>query len=736
MGTRFGGKLTVVRRGVSKRGGGRLTVALLVTTAALISTGTTSGASNAPNYTVPPEFIPPSSANIHEYPTTGFPFDMSRGPDGNVWFGEGFPNFMGRVSPNGTVKEFPTSDQPDAVTRGPDGAEWFTVDGNGSPAKVGKINVQTGAIQEFPVPNSSWLPGITTGPDHNIWYADFSQNSIGKVDPVTGQITEFPVPDGASPFAITAGPDGNLWFTSAQSSPQVGRITPTGVVTLFTVPGSGNPGDLKGITAGPDGNLWFTEVYANAVGKLNPSTGAAMLYYLPTTGMGPFKITAGPDHNMWFTEQYGNRIARITLSGSVTEFHIPTPQSAPWGIAAGADGKIYFTESFGKCTPDFSLCFGIVGSLDPATVRPPPPPCLTVTQSMTLTHDIGPCRGDGIVIKANNVTLNLGGHRILGADRRLGDFAGVHLLGVSGVTVTNGTISGFDAGVDIDFGSANTIRHIRAQGNLGAPDPGSSLGDGIIATHSSGNKIIENAVTRNGIYDGIAVLGLDSNNNAISRNLVKNSTDSNVGASFPGGGTGIIVNAFLEVENPRRGETNSGNAIKDNLVTDNVGPGISNIQNAKGVIRGNDSEHNGFYPDGSQNYNDTGNGIGVRSLLRANPISNDLVIENRTLNNAGAGISVASEANQIRSNYANGNLFADLFDVDPNCDSNVWWDNTWGTGGIRPPCTGNGGHQLSGTSGPSSAGVAAPQAQPSRPQIGPKPSLTPQFFSRGKPVAP
>lgn len=36
-------------------------------------------------------------------------------------------------------------------------------------------------------------------------------------------------------------------------------------------------------------------------------------------------------------------------------------------------------------------------------------PCLVVTQSTTLTGDVGPCSGHGIVVAADNITLNLGG---------------------------------------------------------------------------------------------------------------------------------------------------------------------------------------------------------------------------------------------------------------------------------------------------------------------------------------
>ena len=58
----------------------------------------------------------------------------------------------------------------------------------------------------------------------------------------------------SAPLAIVSGPDGNLWFTN-YTNDSIGRITPAGVVSNFTGAGISFP---RGIVAGPDGNLWFT----------------------------------------------------------------------------------------------------------------------------------------------------------------------------------------------------------------------------------------------------------------------------------------------------------------------------------------------------------------------------------------------------------------------------------------------------------------------------------------------
>ncbi|MDP8929369.1 MAG: hypothetical protein M3O70_12565 [Actinomycetota bacterium] len=47
-----------------------------------------------------------------------------------------------------------------------------------------------------------------------------------------------------------------------------------------------------------------------------------------------------------------------------------------------------------------------------------------------------------------------------------GDNAGIRLMGVSGVTVRNGTVTGFDAGVVIGGGSSKTVRKIVASDTI------------------------------------------------------------------------------------------------------------------------------------------------------------------------------------------------------------------------------------------------------------------------------
>ncbi len=131
------------------------------------------------------------------------------------------------------------------------------------------------------------------------------------------------------------------------------------------------------------------------------------------------------------------------------------------------------------------------------------------------------------------ITLNLNAHTISGtAGPGDGNAAGIRLADRSGVRVTGhpgdsgkiGTVRGFDAGVFIDRGSANTVEKLLVQDNVG-PDAGTEplLSDGIVVFNSAKNRIAANTIINNGIYDGIGILGPGSDDNVMEGNRIEGS---------------------------------------------------------------------------------------------------------------------------------------------------------------------------------------------------------------------
>jgi streptogramin lyase len=241
--------------------------------------------------------------------------------------------FVGAAVLAQTITEFalPEGVRPGDIVTGPDGNLWFA----DFSSKVGRIT-PAGDVALFPSgARDGYSPvSIVAGPDGNLWltYIDLSDfSTIIRMTP-SGAPTEFPTT--GSPIRMTTGPDGNLWFT--QFASYIGRMTTAGRITYFPLPAP-QSGPTSDITPGPDGNLWFTYYGSLKVGRITP---AGVVTVFPVS-VRPRRITTGPDGNLWFTGE-GNRIARMTTAGTVTEFVLP---GSAFNLIAGSDGTIWFPYS-------------------------------------------------------------------------------------------------------------------------------------------------------------------------------------------------------------------------------------------------------------------------------------------------------------------------------------------------------------------------------------------------------
>jgi parallel beta-helix repeat protein len=316
----------------------------------------------------------------------------------------------------------------------------------------------------------------------------------------------------------------------------------------------------------------------------------------------------------------------------------------------------------------------------------------TITQDTTLTHDVGPCPGDGITVTASNVTLNLNGRTITGGNLATGT-AGVKFANVTGSTVTNGTIRAFNAGAVIDggsssntYGSGNTVDNVKVDLALGTIL--GDFGEGIQITNSDGNTVKNSTVSLSGPYSGITLLG-DSDYNKIGVAGGANTVENNIepsGTSNQDDGIRLEPNYDTTVctypdHNKIENNTVSGNAL-DGIVVFAAPCGLS-VDTAH-VITNNRVKDNGAHTFAHRK----GDGIRVFPRSNGNTIGGATAEEGNTVTgNAASGIRVDSENNTIRRNTATGNCWfpdpqrpcADLFDSSANCDNNSWTENTYGT---------------------------------------------------------
>lgn len=298
-----------------------------------------------------------------------------------------------------------------------------------------------------------------------------------------------------------------------------------------------------------------------------------------------------------------------------------------------------------------------------------------ITQSTTLDSDVGPCPGTGVVVAGSGIVLDLNGHRIRGLNGPE-ETAGIVLRRVSGVTVTNGTVSGFDAGVVVGGGDANVVRGLTVVDNVGN-SPGCNLGDGIAAFNTHRTLIVDNTVERNGPLSGISLVG-PSTENKVTANRVRDNSLVNVhcgnnrqdiGIRIEGpGATGNKVDANVVERNGLAGiaahstligdPPNDGNTISDNTVANN---GVNGA--GSGIV---------MLPNGA-----------LGGVARA---SDNTVRGNTAVGNATDGIHVprGSTGNDLVANHGTGNVRYDGADLNNLCDANAWVRNTFST--VNQPC--------------------------------------------------
>ena len=288
-----------------------------------------------------------------------------------------------------------------------------------------------------------------------------------------------------------------------------------------------------------------------------------------------------------------------------------------------------------------------------------------ITQSTRLHNDIGPCNsGNGLIIRGSNVTLDLGGHRVF-SDAPLPrmastgdpanpfgplDVVGILLDRVRNVTVTNGTVHGFSAGVVIDFGGNNRITGITARDNQGAcigedftTQAVGTFGDGIVLFSSTNNRIENNQVLRNGPFSGISIV---ANVRLINRIIGPAPTGNIVRNNNIDQNTGCFADIGVRIEGPGA----SNNFVTANRVSRSFQEGIT-INSVNNIdIRGLIAQPPTCQLRGSAGFPpvprpDLPECPGYRGAEMSVPNSNNTISGNLVVNNGFGGAQNAPRGN-------------------------------------------------------------------------------------------
>jgi parallel beta-helix repeat protein len=371
------------------------------------------------------------------------------------------------------------------------------------------------------------------------------------------------------------------------------------------------------------------------------------------------------------------------------------------GAESGGEHSFHSREK-GDSPPELVIRFAPPPSGEPPGPPAPPTPAAAhcgqvLTQSTLVTNDLSNCPGDGLVIGAPRIIIDLDGHTIDG----IGLGTGILNEGYASVTVRNGTVREFDYGVQLhpettlnvvqgltlQLNELAGLRLFDAPSNVVRSNTVDNNGDGIaLVSGTRGTTVVDNVIS---LSRGWGLVVRDSDANRLERNSVTGGGDLGVGLQRASGNV-VLDNAVsgnsdggIEIRDRSNGNRIEGNQLLDSgdtgiLVAESdrneliynkahqmSDSGISLHSANDGVVRGNNlgSNAGGLQMDDSSGNliegNDASDTTGIGIELLGGSLENDL-LRNRANGNGALGIYLADEAmdglgNLLLGNTASGN---------------------------------------------------------------------------------
>lgn len=194
----------------------------------------------------------------------------------------------------------------------------------------------------------------------------------------------------------------------------------------------------------------------------------------------------------------------------------------------------------------------------------------TLVANLKLDHDLT-CAGDGLIVGADGIKINLNGHTLTG----LGTGVGITVIGRTKVSIMGGAVQGFAVAVRMTNSTDIAIKQNVFRGN----------GEGIdLQAGSIGNVIKENE------FQNSSIRGIMLRSNA-RQNVVKENTftDNSIGIQVFGGVDNILKENLFSASTLvgiRFGVIATGNLMMENTISSNV-VGIEFVRTPTGSAIGN-----------------------------------------------------------------------------------------------------------------------------------------------------
>jgi parallel beta-helix repeat protein len=311
----------------------------------------------------------------------------------------------------------------------------------------------------------------------------------------------------------------------------------------------------------------------------------------------------------------------------------------------------------------------------------------TITHDTTLQNDLTDCPGDGIIVGADDITLDLNGHTIAGRfDVRFCTDECVHQDGIANtghdrVVIENGEVRNFETELRLEGANRNKLIALQVHRDVYPNQPPYNVPSiGIYMSHSERNEVLRTTVgggdpalllsasDRNTISDS-SIFGSIARDAGDGIHLVEGSDRNRLThSSFEGNAQGFVI------ENSRRNvlEANDAAGYVGNMLfraERSVIVGNTLVAGRSGDDLGLDESDGNVVRNNTVSFCAYGNGIGLyesdRNVVQGNAVSS-------------CSINVLGSQNVIRANNvrgAAGCCGGDGLRIEPGSTSTLVEDN-------------------------------------------------------------
>jgi nitrous oxidase accessory protein NosD len=226
----------------------------------------------------------------------------------------------------------------------------------------------------------------------------------------------------------------------------------------------------------------------------------------------------------------------------------------------------------------------------------------TIVEHLKLEHDLI-CAGDGLIVGADGIKVDLNGFTILGS----GVGSGVDVVGRTQVTIVGGTVRNFFAGVRTRDSSGIVITHMELVENVDGVDlnqrsTGNTVKHSEFRNNRSRGIMIRSFSTLHVVKDNtftgdrVGILLFGGVDNLVEHNVVSGSVLAGIRLNVIATGNSVVKNTVLS--NPAGIEfllTPTGGAVGNTVAKNTI---VMNVCGIKGPTDGNTLEKNLFESNG------------------------------------------------------------------------------------------------------------------------------------------